>query len=99
VTCCLNKFVVCKEIVNQIYDISKSESVSPYQLPNYVRQKQEGKQRIEEQIQEVNAILQTKNVKAKAINEHVKVTLQRKITNKTEEKGISSRLLFAEPKI
>jgi hypothetical protein len=33
------------ELVNQIYDISKSESVSPDQLPNYVRQKLEQRKR------------------------------------------------------
>src|SRR5919204_1730607 len=48
------------ELVNQIYEISKSESVSPDQLPNYIKQKIEEKQRIDEGIKEVDAILQTK---------------------------------------
>jgi hypothetical protein len=34
------------ELVNQIYDITKSESVPPDQLPNYVRQKLEEKQKL-----------------------------------------------------
>jgi hypothetical protein len=36
------------ELVNQIYEISKSESVPPDQLPNYIKQKLEEKQRIDE---------------------------------------------------
>jgi hypothetical protein len=71
------------ELINQIYEISKSELVPPDQLPNYVRQKLEEKQKIEEQIQQVDAILQTKNVKAKAINEHVK------LTEKLDKHGLS----------
>src|SRR5919206_922869 len=47
------------ELVNQIYEISKSESVSPDQLPDYIKQKLEEKQKIDEQIQEVDTILQT----------------------------------------
>ena len=43
------------EIVNQIYDISKAESVSRDQLPDYVRQKQEEKQKIDEEIQQAKA--------------------------------------------
>ena len=62
------------EIVNQIYEISKSESVPPDQLPNYIKQKLVEKQKIEEQIQEVDAVLQTKNVKVKTINEYTKLT-------------------------
>src|SRR5919204_4942719 len=61
------------ELVNQIYEISKSESVSPDQLPNYIRQKLEEKQRIDEQIKEADAILQSKNVNIQAINEHLQL--------------------------
>ena len=48
---------LCKaiELVNQIYDISKAESVSRDQLPDYVRQKQEEKQKIDEEIQQAKA--------------------------------------------
>ena len=45
------------EIVNQIYEISKSQSVSPDQLPHYIKQKLEEKQKIEEAIKEVDAVL------------------------------------------
>jgi uncharacterized protein (UPF0335 family) len=56
--------------MNQIYDISKSESVSPNQLPDYVRQKLEEKKKIDEDIKESEATLQSKNVNIQAINEH-----------------------------
>jgi hypothetical protein len=62
------------ELINQIYEISKSESVAPDQLPDYVKQKLEEKQKIDEQIKEADAILQTKNVKIKTINEHVELS-------------------------
>jgi len=61
------------ELINQIYEISKSESVPPDQLPDYIKQKLEEKQKIDEQIKEANAMLQIKNVRAKAINEHIKL--------------------------
>jgi uncharacterized protein (UPF0335 family) len=59
------------ELINQIYEISKSESVSPDQLPNYVRQKLEEKQRINEQVKQADATLQSKNVNIETINEHI----------------------------
>jgi hypothetical protein len=36
------------DLINQIYDISRNESVLTDQLPNYVRQKLEEKQKIDE---------------------------------------------------
>jgi hypothetical protein len=59
------------ELINQIYEISKSESFPPDQLPDYVRQKLEDKQKIDEEIKEADAILQGKNVSIKAIDEHL----------------------------
>jgi hypothetical protein len=61
------------ELINQIYDVSKSESVPPDQLPNYVRGKLEEKQKIDEQIKESDAILQSKNVAVESINEYTKL--------------------------
>ena len=61
------------ELINQIYEISKSQSVSPDQLPNYIKQRLEEKQRIDEQIKEAETILQSKNVSIDAINEHIKL--------------------------
>jgi hypothetical protein len=73
------------ELINQIYEISKSDSVPPDQLPNYIKQKLIQKQRIDEQIKEADAVLQSKNVKAKAINEHVK------LTQKLDKHGLSTQ--------
>jgi hypothetical protein len=73
------------ELVNQIHEISKSESVPPDQLPDYIKQKLVEKQKIEEQIQEVDAILQTKNVKVKTINEY------NKLNEKLDKYGLSTQ--------
>jgi uncharacterized protein (UPF0335 family) len=62
------------ELINQIYEISKSESVPPDQLPEYIKQKLEEKQKIDEQIREADSILQNKNVKVKAINDYIKLS-------------------------
>ena len=61
------------ELMNQIYDISKSESVPPNQLPDYVKQKLEEKKKIDEEIKEAEATLQSKNVSIEAINEHLQL--------------------------
>jgi hypothetical protein len=44
------------ELLNQVYELSKSQLVPPDQLPNYIEQKLEVKQRIDEQITEADAI-------------------------------------------
>jgi hypothetical protein len=59
--------------VNQLYEITKGESIPLNELPNYIKQKLEEKQKIAEQIKEADAILQTKNVKVKTINEYTKL--------------------------
>jgi uncharacterized protein (UPF0335 family) len=61
------------ELVNQIYETSKSESVPPDQLPDYVKQKLEEKQKIEEDIKAAYTVLQSKNMSIETINEHVKL--------------------------
>jgi hypothetical protein len=60
----------CKaiELINQIYEISRNESVPPDQLPNYIKQKLEEKQKIDDQIKEADAILQSKNVRKLSTN-------------------------------
>ena len=60
------------ELINQIYEISKSESVPPDQLPNYVRQKLEEKQTLDEQVKQADDILQSKSVSIETINEYMK---------------------------
>ena len=72
------------ELVNQIYEISKSESVRPDQLPDYIKQKLEEKQRIDDDIQQADAILQTKNVAVEAINEYLK------LNEELEKHGLST---------
>jgi hypothetical protein len=61
------------ELINQIHEISKSESISPDQLPNYVKEKLEEKQRIDEQIKEADATLRSKDINIEAINEHIQL--------------------------
>jgi hypothetical protein len=61
------------ELINQVYEISKSESVPPDQLSNYVRGKLEEKQKIDEQIKEADIILQSKNVAVESINDYIKL--------------------------
>jgi hypothetical protein len=61
------------ELINQIYEISKSELVPPDQIPNYVRQKLEEKQTLDEQVKQADAILQSKNVNIETINEHIRL--------------------------
>jgi hypothetical protein len=62
------------QYVNQLYDVSKEESIPPHEVSNYIKQKLEDKQKIDEQIKEADAILQSKNVSIEAINEHIHLT-------------------------
>ena len=61
------------DLTNQLFDIAKSESISPDEVPDLIKQKLEEKQRLEEQIQEAGAILQSKNVDIETINEFVRL--------------------------
>jgi cell division septum initiation protein DivIVA len=61
------------ELVYQLHGISKSESIPLDQVANYVKEKLEEKQKIDEEIKEADAILQSKNVSIDAINEHIKL--------------------------
>jgi hypothetical protein len=73
------------ELVNQIYEISKSESVPPDELPNYVKQKLEQKKKIDDDIQQADAVLQRKNVTLEAINQHLK------LSEELEKHGLSAQ--------
>jgi hypothetical protein len=46
------------ELVNQIYEISRGESISPDQLPNYIKQKLEEKQKLRSKSKKVVAVNQ-----------------------------------------
>jgi hypothetical protein len=66
------------ELVNQLFNISKEESVPLDQMPSYIKEKLEEKQKIDEQIKEPDAILQSKNVSMETINEHIQLKEQLK---------------------
>jgi hypothetical protein len=59
--------------VNQVFAVSKEESIPPHEVSSYIKQKLEDKQRIDEQIKQADAILQSKNVSIETINEHLKL--------------------------
>src|SRR5919198_3924505 len=61
------------ELMNQLHDISKAESIAPDQVPNYIKEKLEQKKSIDEQIQQADAVLQSKNVSIETINEYQKL--------------------------
>jgi hypothetical protein len=61
------------ELVNQLFNISKTESISLDQVSGYIKKKLEEKQKIDEQIKEADAMLQSKNVSIEAINEHTQL--------------------------
>ena len=57
------------DLTNQLFDISKSESIPPAEVPTRINQKLEEEQRLEEQIQEAGTVLQSKNVDIETINQ------------------------------
>jgi hypothetical protein len=56
-----------------LFAVSSEQSISLDQVPNYIKEKLEEKKKIDDQIKEADAILQTKNVTIETINEHVKL--------------------------
>ena len=61
------------ELVYQLHEISQKESIALDQIPDYIKQKLEAKQKIEEEIKQAEATLQSKNVSIEAINEHIQL--------------------------
>jgi cell division septum initiation protein DivIVA len=61
------------QYVNQLYNVSKEETIPLDQVPNYIEKKLEEKKRIDEQIKEADAVLQSKTVSIEAINEHIRL--------------------------
>jgi hypothetical protein len=59
------------EYVNHLFAVSSEQSIPLDQVPNYIKQKLEEKQKIDDQIKEADAILQSKNVSIEAIDEHI----------------------------
>jgi hypothetical protein len=61
------------ELLNQLFNISRSESIPLDQVPGYIKEKIEEKQKIEEEIKQADATLQSKNVSIQTINEHIQL--------------------------
>ena len=61
------------ELVYQLHEISKQESIPLDQIPNYIKQKLDEKQKIDEEIKQVDFTLQSKNVSIEAISEHIQL--------------------------
>ncbi|MFL6456689.1 MAG: hypothetical protein ACJ71G_06950 [Nitrososphaeraceae archaeon] len=59
------------ELVYQLYEISRGETIPLHQVPGYIGEKLQEKQKIDEQIKEADAILQSNDVSIEAINEHI----------------------------
>jgi hypothetical protein len=61
------------EYVNQLFAISREQSIPLDQVSNYIEKTLEDKQKIDDQIKEADAVVQSKNVSIEIINEHVKL--------------------------
>ena len=58
------------DVANQVAELSRSESIPLEELENHVKQKEEEKQRLEEEIKHRRAILESTNVDVQTINEY-----------------------------
>jgi hypothetical protein len=67
------------EVANQIAQLSRSESIPLEDLENHVKQKEEEKQRLEQEIKHKRVILESTNVDVQTINEytHLKAELSK----------------------
>ena len=72
------------ELVNQLYDVSKKESIPLDQVTDYNKQKLAEKQKIDEDVKAADSLLQSKNVSVQAINEHLQ------LNEKLKEHGLST---------
>src|SRR5436309_6883787 len=61
------------DLVNQLFELSKSESIPLTEVHAYVKKKMEQKNRLEEEIQKAAAILEQKNVDIQTIEEYKKL--------------------------
>jgi hypothetical protein len=62
------------EFVNELFNISKLESIPLDQVSGYVREKLQEKQKLDEEIKQANDILQSKNVNIETIDEYIRVS-------------------------
>ena len=58
------------DVANQVAELSRSESIPLEDLENHVKQKEEEKQRLEEEIKHSRAILESTNVEAQTLSEY-----------------------------
>jgi DNA replicative helicase MCM subunit Mcm2 (Cdc46/Mcm family) len=58
------------DVANQVAKLSRSESIPLEDLEGHVKQKEEEKQRLEEEIKQTRAILESTNVEMETINEY-----------------------------
>jgi hypothetical protein len=61
------------EYVNQLFAVSREQSIPLHQVPNYIEQKLEEKKKIDDQIIQADTTLQSKNVNIETINEHIRL--------------------------
>jgi hypothetical protein len=62
------------ELVNQLHDISKSESIPLDQVPEYVREELQEKQKIDEEIRQASDVLQSNKINIETIDEYIRVS-------------------------
>jgi uncharacterized protein (UPF0335 family) len=61
-------------LVNQLFNISKEESIPLQEVPGYIKEKLQEKQKIDDEIKQVDAIFQSKNVNIETIDEYIIVS-------------------------
>jgi hypothetical protein len=61
------------DLVNELFNISKSELIPLDQVSGHIKEKLDQKKKIEEELREADALLQSKNVNIEAINEHIQL--------------------------
>jgi hypothetical protein len=66
------------DLVNQIFETSKSENIPPAEVPAYINRKIEEKARLDAEIQKSRAILNVKSVDVQNLNEYKKSNEQLK---------------------
>jgi hypothetical protein len=59
------------ELLNQLFNISNTESIPLDQVSGHIKEKLDQKKKIEEELREADALLQSKNVSIQAINEYL----------------------------
>jgi uncharacterized protein YpiB (UPF0302 family) len=72
------------ELVYQLHEMSKKGSIPLDQISDYIKQKLEEKQKIDQDIKEANDVLQTKNANIEAVDEYLRLkeatTIQKAVT-------------------